>query len=168
MKNKVFVSALLIAAFAALGLSRGVLAGPGGATSSDPNCKPLDSNTSNEIILCTESMTVEIQKSGTMYVTVEAVPSENTLPFPPKVKFLGPATTISIVDAKGLPVKATFMQICFKDNTKANIFRWWTPEDFKTWYNVKAAGRWVYTETTHTSKGMSCTSNWLPGIFTIN
>ncbi len=169
MKIKLFVSALLVAAFAALGASRSVLAGSGYTDKSDPNCKPLDSNTSNEIILCTDKMTVEVQKAPGNSVSLEPVPVDTDLPNAPRVNFIGPATTVSVIDAKGQPVKTVFMQVCFKDATKANIFRWWTPSDWKTWFNAaNAKGRWVYSPTTHNVLGQSCTTNWLPGTFTIN
>ncbi len=168
MKGKLFVSALLVAAFAAFGAS-GVLAGSGYTDKSDPNCKPLDSNTSQEIILCTDTMTVEVQKAPGISVSVQPVPEDTVLPNAPRVNFVGPATTISVVDAKGQPVKSVFMQICFKDATKANIFRYWTSSDWKIWFNASnAKARWVYTETTHNVLGQSCTTNWLPGTFTIN
>ncbi len=168
MKAKFVIFAILIAALAALGLSRGVSAGSGYSGTSDPLCTPLDSNTSNEIILCTDSMTVEVQKAVGISVSVEAVSPDTTLPNAPGVNFLGLATTISVVDSKGQPVKAVFMQICFKDATKANVFRWWTQADFKTWFNAGGSGRWVYSPTYHTATGQSCTTNWLPGTFTIN
>ncbi len=168
MKGKLFVTALFIAAVAAFLLGQGALASAGVTDKSDPLCKPLDSNTAHEIILCTDKMTVEVQKSSGIYVSVEPVPTDTTLPNAPKVNFIGPATIIKVVDSKGQPVKSAFMQICFKDATKANVFRWWTPADFKTWYNATAAGRWVYSPTTRDITGMSCTSSWLPGTFTIN
>jgi hypothetical protein len=65
-------------------------------------------------------------------------------------------------------VKAAFMQICFNDLTKANIFRWWSPADWKAQFNANLSGRWVYSPTVHNVTGMSCTINWLPGTFTIN
>ena len=168
MKVKLFVSALIIAAFAALGASRGVLAGTGFTPTSDPNCKPLDSNTSNVIILCDERITVEVQKLAGISVSVSAVPVDTVLPNAPRVNFVGPSTIIQVVDAKGQPVKAAFMQICFNDATKANVFRWWTPTDWKTWFNFNGAARWVYSPTFHRTDGKTCTTNWLPGTFTIN
>ncbi len=169
MKFKLFVIAVAIAAFAALGLSRGALAGSGYTSTSDPECTPLDSISAHEIILCTDHMTVEVQKSEGISVSLEPVPADTDLPNAPRVKFVGPATTVKVIDPKGQPVKAAFMEVCFNDFTKANIFRWWTPADWKTWYNISGAkGRWVYSPTTHNVLGQSCTTNWLPGTFTIN
>jgi hypothetical protein len=168
MNFKVVVYAFIIAAFAALGASRGALAGSGGTQVSDPLCTPLDSNPSHWITLCTPSMTVEVEKSSGIYVSIEPVPEETALPNAPRVNFVGPATLVKIVDSKGLPVKAVFMKVCFKDSAKANVFRWWTSADWKEWYQAKADSRWVYSTTSHSTAGMSCTTNWLPGIFTIN
>jgi hypothetical protein len=166
MKFKLFISAFLIAAFAALGLSQGALADT--VTTDDLECTPIDSNTAHEILACTDKMTVEVRKFKGIHVTVEPVPEDTTLPNAPGVKFIGPATIIKVTDAKGQPVKSVFMQICFNDLTKANIFRWWTPADWKTQFGANLGGRWVYTPTDHNVDGMSCTINWLPGSFTIN
>ncbi len=169
MKGKTIITALFIAAVAALLLGQGAFASAGVTDKSDPLCTPFDSSDlSHKIVLCTDKMTVEIQKSSGIYASVEPVPTDTNLPNAPKVNFIGPATIIKVVDSKGQPVKAVYMQICFKDATKANIFRWWTADDWKTWYSAKDTARWVYSPTTRNISGMSCTSSWLPGIFTIN
>ncbi len=168
MKSKIIITAFVIAAFAALGLGRGAQADTGFTSNSNPLCTPLDNDTSHEIVLCTDKMTVEVEKGSGISVSVQPVSSDIALPNPPRVNFIGPATTIKVNDSNGKPVKAVFMELCFKDTTKANVFRWWTPADWMTWFNVNGTGRWVFTPTFHNLNGMSCTINWLPGTFTIN
>ncbi len=168
MNGKRIIIALLIAAIAATSFSWGAQASSGVTDKSDPNCKPLDSNTSNEIILCNDKVTIEVDKSGGVFAALEPASEDLKLPNAPHVNFLGPAMTIRVVDSKGQPVKAAFIKICYNDNNKGNIYRWWTAADWKTWYKATASARWFYSTTSHDIKGKSCTTTWLPGTFTIN
>ncbi len=174
MKARIWITALAVASFAAAGLSTSAFASSVSVMSSSGQktpCTPVDVTETHEgeIVLCDPSMSVDVERLSNISTSITPDPPANlNLPNPPGVDFLGPATTIT-VDQNGSPVKADFLEVCFKDpSASANVYRWWTTQDFQTWFKVSnMPGRWVFSLTFHKA-GMDCTDNWLPGTYTIN
>ena len=144
MKFRVALSALLVASLFGFAFSWSVLAA---------GCPSIDNESDKEVHQCSSSYVVDaaVPMGGFLWVT--PVKSYTTLPNPPRVDFLGPAVTLSVVDSSGMAVSSVHMELCLSDTSSTgNVFMW---SGAGPLYSATPVGMWVYVPTYHLS-GWDC------------
>jgi hypothetical protein len=173
MKNNVrfIVVALILAGVAALGFSRGAWAGPfmQGTVPFCPTTGTIYVN--GQIVLCSSDVLVQgLQGLPAGFHVTSTETDVFSFGLPPGGQFTH-GVELTYFDNNNNPVPELEVIVCFPDPSGAGlIYRWWTPADWLTYYNIDEPGRWVVSPTFNGSEnpaGFTCTESKLPGVYMI-
>jgi hypothetical protein len=147
---RLILAGVVIACLAALGFSHGAWAGPL-MQGTVPSCP--------QTITSTGSICFASAIGSGFILSDQDLAAEG--PVPGSLNF-GPGVN--------LVANGNLVTICFPDIDTppvGNIWHWMSSADWLNDYKTVEPGRWVYWPTYHTTGGLTCTSTWADGIYTI-
>ncbi len=159
------VAAVILAAVAVLGFSRGAWAGPLMA-GTVPGCSMSDTGHGEPLDTCYSNATFYGGLPSGWTATLTDYGNNSALYPNPVPGGGGPLVRLNVVDAAGNNVLLPgLMTLCFPDPTGMSvIFRWWTASDYIAVFGSSGPEGWRVAPS-YNANGLVCTQTFMTGIF---